>query len=212
MRQGGGNNSGGGQGGGPGGGGGGGRFGGGRRRSRNKNRNSQGGPGGGGGNGASQPQGQRGGGRPQGGGQNQPRDGRQQRDHRDSRPNREQRENRPPRENREVKLPAVKSRELPPRKFGVVFYEHFATAKADIEQLKAQAAQFDQLNIVINEEGNMDDPILSAVGKIFAGAAWTLIHKRRVEDGWYEKMQPAGPVINPQPTIAPPVQVQEQKA
>jgi hypothetical protein len=99
-----------------------------------------------------------------------------------------------------AKLPPVKSRELPPKRFGVVFHDTFAAAKNDLENVKAQAAAVDQLNIVIAEEGNMDDPVLSALGKVFAGAAWTLIHKRRVEDGWYNTMQPAGPVI---PAVKP---------
>jgi hypothetical protein len=41
---------------------------------------------------------------------------------------------------------------------------------------------------VIRAEGNMDDPKLLGIDnkvKVFAGAAWTTIHERRQEEGWY---------------------------
>jgi len=60
-------------------------------------------------------------------------------------------------------------------------------AKADLEQLAIKAKEFDQLNIVVKAEGDMDDPDLTKIGKVFAGAAWTLIHERRVQDGWYNE-------------------------
>jgi hypothetical protein len=47
--------------------------------------------------------------------------------------------------------------------------------------------QCDQLNIVIKAEGSMDDPELLNYGKIYAGEAWHLIHKRRETDGWYNE-------------------------
>lgn len=70
-------------------------------------------------------------------------------------------------------------------RYGVIFYDTFALAKADLETLAAKKAEFDQLNIVIRAEGDMDDPDLTPYGKVFAGAAWALIHDRRVADGWY---------------------------
>jgi len=82
--------------------------------------------------------------------------------------------------------PLPKAPDLPPRKYGVAFYDSFLVAKAQLEEIRAQAAAVDQLNIVILADGDMDDPELTAHGKVFAGEAWTLIHKRRVEDGWYE--------------------------
>ena len=75
------------------------------------------------------------------------------------------------------------------RRYGMVLYDHFAQAKSDLARLQELEKQYDQLNIVIRAEGNMDDPDLTAIGrvKVFAGAAWTLIHERRKQDGWYEE-------------------------
>lgn len=77
------------------------------------------------------------------------------------------------------------------RRYGLAMYDNFAQAKADLDRLKELEQQFDQLNIVIRAEGNMDDPELNAIGrvKVFAGAAWSLIHDRRLQDGWYEEPQ-----------------------
>lgn len=73
-----------------------------------------------------------------------------------------------------------------PKKYGAVVYETFAAAKSDLEQLAAKKAQFDELNIIVKQEGNMDDPELTPFGRIYAGAAWALIHERRVEEKWYD--------------------------
>lgn len=73
------------------------------------------------------------------------------------------------------------------RRYTVAFYENFAQAREDLPRLSALREEFDQVNIVIRADGNMDDPDLSPVGKVFAGEAWTLIHKRRVDDGWYNE-------------------------
>lgn len=74
------------------------------------------------------------------------------------------------------------------RRYGVAIYESFAAAKADKETIATKAKEVDQFNIVIRAEGNMDDAELLALGpvKIFAGSAWTLIHERRIQDGWYD--------------------------
>jgi hypothetical protein len=74
------------------------------------------------------------------------------------------------------------------RRYGVAIYDSFAAAKADKEAIAAKAKEVDQFNVVIRAEGNMDDPELLALGpvKIFAGSAWTLIHERRIQDGWYD--------------------------
>jgi hypothetical protein len=72
-----------------------------------------------------------------------------------------------------------------PKKYQVLVYDTFAEAKSDVERLRSTAAGCDQLNIVVRQEGNMDDPELMAFGKVFAGAAWALIHDRRIADGWY---------------------------
>lgn len=74
-----------------------------------------------------------------------------------------------------------------PKRFGVVFYDTFKQAKEDGAQLLEKAKEFDQLNIVIRAEGSMDDPQLLQYGKLYAGEAWTIIHERRLAEGWYEE-------------------------
>lgn len=72
---------------------------------------------------------------------------------------------------------------------GVLFYSTFAEAYRHKDQMSAAAEEYDQLNVVIEQEGAMDDPQLLEVSpqlKLFAGAAWWLIHQRRHEDGWYD--------------------------
>jgi len=73
------------------------------------------------------------------------------------------------------------------RRYGIVFFDTLAAAKNDLLRLQEMARGFDQLNIVIRAEASMDDPELAAIGKVFAGAAWALIHDRRVTDGWYNE-------------------------
>lgn len=75
------------------------------------------------------------------------------------------------------------------KRYQVAFYETPFAAKADIEKLKALRAQCDELNIVIRAEPPFDDQDLAAIGKVFAGAAWALIHERRRQDGWYDAPQ-----------------------
>ena len=67
----------------------------------------------------------------------------------------------------------------------MIFYETFAAAKADAVALEEKRTSVDQVNIVIRADGNMDDAELVKFGKVFAGAAWMVIHERRVTDGWY---------------------------
>lgn len=73
--------------------------------------------------------------------------------------------------------------------YGLAMYDTLAQAKADLETLAQEAKRFDQLNIVIRADANMEDPELMALGnvKIFAGAAWSLIHERRRDEGWYSE-------------------------
>jgi hypothetical protein len=73
------------------------------------------------------------------------------------------------------------------KKYGIQFYETLQSAKADIAKLREAAAQCDQLNIVVRAEPTVDDPELLQIGKVFSGAAWTLIHERRRQDGWYDE-------------------------
>ena len=72
-----------------------------------------------------------------------------------------------------------------PKKYGVVFHDTLAAAKNDIDNMRSTSRGLDQLNIVIRAEADMDDPDLNRVGKVFAGLAWTTIHERRVDEGWY---------------------------
>jgi hypothetical protein len=86
--------------------------------------------------------------------------------------------------------PAVEiTRKAPPvlRRYGVIFYDNHAQAREDAANLLEKSKEVDQLNIVIRAEGTMDDPELLKYGKIFAGEAWHLIHRRRVEEKWYDE-------------------------
>ena len=87
--------------------------------------------------------------------------------------------------------PAQQQYRPPPQRepisYAVTFYETHADAKRDGEALTEKSKAVGQLNIVIRAEGDMDDPELTKFGKVYAGAAWALIHDRRVEEGWYEK-------------------------
>ncbi len=81
------------------------------------------------------------------------------------------------------------TRKAPPvmRRYGVVFYDNHAQAREDAATLQVKAKECDQLNIVIRAEGTMDDPELLKFGKVFAGEAWHLIHRRRVDEKWYDE-------------------------
>ncbi len=71
------------------------------------------------------------------------------------------------------------------RTYKAVYFDTLAQAKSDLNNLRELASQCDQLNIIIRAEASMDDPDLTSIGKLFCGAAWTLIHDRRAADGWY---------------------------
>lgn len=72
------------------------------------------------------------------------------------------------------------------KQYRVIFFDTVAQAKADLVNLRDLAGQCDQLNIVVRAEGTMDDHDLNTVGRLFCGAAWTLIHERRKAEGWYD--------------------------
>ena len=74
------------------------------------------------------------------------------------------------------------------KRYGVVIYDTIQAARADIPTLTEKINDVDQLNVVIRAEGHMDDPELTTIPKVkvFAGTAWTLIHERRLHDGWYD--------------------------
>lgn len=76
-------------------------------------------------------------------------------------------------------------------KYSVLFYESFAEVLQQKESIIHKCSGCDQLNIVIRAEGDMDHTEILAFNpkvKLFAGAAWYLIHKRREEDGWYDQL------------------------
>ena len=77
------------------------------------------------------------------------------------------------------------------KRYAVLLYDNLAQAHQNIEHITEQSLRVDQLNVVIRAESDMDDPILSGIPKVkvFAGAAWTTIHERRMEDGWYNQPQ-----------------------
>jgi len=72
------------------------------------------------------------------------------------------------------------------KRYHVIFFDTLVQAKSDLENLRKMASECDQLNIVVRAEASMDDQDLTSVGKLFCGAAWSLIHERRKADGWYE--------------------------
>ena len=74
------------------------------------------------------------------------------------------------------------------KRYAVVFYENHNLAREEVERLAELKTQCDQLNIVVKAEGMMDDPELTPYGRVYAGEAWHLIHKRRQDDGWYNEM------------------------
>jgi hypothetical protein len=75
-----------------------------------------------------------------------------------------------------------------PASYAVLFFDTFPQALAQQSKILEKCAECEHLNVVIQAEGNMDDPALLGIHpkvKVYAGKAWTLIHKRRVEENWY---------------------------
>jgi hypothetical protein len=93
--------------------------------------------------------------------------------------------------NRQIQKTPVQARAQGTKlqRYSVVFYDSPAAAKHDLEKLRGLRSEVDVLNIVIRAEPPFDDSDLTPIGKVFAGAAWTLIHERRKADGWYDKPQ-----------------------
>ncbi len=79
------------------------------------------------------------------------------------------------------------AKKAPPvlKRYAVVFYDTHNQAREDLTRLAELKQQVDQVNIVVKAEGSMEDPELLSFGKLYAGEAWHLIHKRRETDGWY---------------------------
>lgn len=80
-------------------------------------------------------------------------------------------------------------RPAPTRRYAVKMFDTFVEAKSHLADIKSACQGCDQLNVVIKMEGDMTDPELLGVDpkvKLFAGAAWWLIHERRLEEKWFE--------------------------
>lgn len=83
----------------------------------------------------------------------------------------------------------------PLKKYNLIFFDTFAEARSAKEHIHELSQECDQVNLVIREEGNMDDPELVGVSKrvkVFAGKAWTSIHERRLSEGWYSGLVQTG--------------------
>ncbi len=72
------------------------------------------------------------------------------------------------------------------KKIGVVFFATIAEAMSKVSDIKSTSQSYEQLNIVIKQEGNREIPELEEVGKVFLGEAWHTIHTRRKDDGFYK--------------------------
>lgn len=84
-----------------------------------------------------------------------------------------------------------------PSTYDVLFYKTLREAEADQERIRARSAAVDQLNVVVEAEDLTEDYPFADVAELFCGAAWTLIHRRRVDDGWYSDRQPSPPAAAP---------------
>ncbi len=70
------------------------------------------------------------------------------------------------------------------------FLETFAQAKNSEEKILSLSQEYDQVSLVIKEEGDMDNPELLEISpqvKVYAGVAWTKIHEMRREEGFYKE-------------------------
>tara|TARA_B100002052_G_C15401538_1_gene384205 strand:+ start:164 stop:427 length:264 start_codon:yes stop_codon:yes gene_type:complete len=86
----------------------------------------------------------------------------------------------------------MKSQEKSHRRYKLLVYDTPQAVLQNLVQIKKTASQCDQLNIVIRQEGDMDNPKILSIApqiKLFCGEAWALIHERRFEDGWYDSLQ-----------------------
>ena len=80
----------------------------------------------------------------------------------------------------------------PKRRYSLLIFDTLYEAAQAKERIEASCAECDRLNVVIREEGLRDLAEIETVNervKVYQGAAWTLIHERRRDDGWYNEMQ-----------------------
>lgn len=84
-----------------------------------------------------------------------------------------------------------------PKTYDVLFYKTLREAEADQPRIRAKSGHVDQLNVVVEAEDLTEEFAFSDVAELYCGAAWTLIHRRRVEDNWYADRQPAKAEVDP---------------
>lgn len=82
-----------------------------------------------------------------------------------------------------------------PTTYDVLFYKTLREAEADEPRIRTKAAAVDQFNVVVEAEDLTEDYPFADVAELYCGAAWTLIHRRRVDDGWYSDRQPDAPTL-----------------
>lgn len=76
--------------------------------------------------------------------------------------------------------------------YNLIFFDTFLKARQSKKEILEKSQNCDQLNVVIREEGNMDDPELLDIHphvKVYAGQAWTTIHERRLAENWYKERE-----------------------
>lgn len=77
-----------------------------------------------------------------------------------------------------------------PTTYDVLFYKSIREAEAHQADIRAKAHLVDQMNVVLEAEDLIEDYSFADAAELYCGAAWTLIHRRRVEDGWYSDRSP----------------------
>ncbi len=69
-----------------------------------------------------------------------------------------------------------------------LFFKTFTEARNSQKKILDCCGKYRAVYLVIEEEGDMDDMTLLSLHKavkVYAGSAWSSIHKRRLEDGLY---------------------------
>ena len=69
-----------------------------------------------------------------------------------------------------------------------LFFKTFTQAKSSQDEILKTCRAYDSVYVIIAEEGDMDDTeilTLHKAIKLYAGSAWTQIHKGRLEEGLY---------------------------
>ena len=77
---------------------------------------------------------------------------------------------------------------LPSKKTKLSLFNTFAEAKQNAQAIKDEAAKFEQLIIVVREEGSSENQELLGLAPnilLYTGRAWALIFERRQEDEAY---------------------------